>query len=157
MRINRHQEVRRSVGMNPRILKVSTRYEWTVATFDHFISRKGTYDLTCRKMINFLSIYGSIALVDFRPFFSVLIYTQSVGLLGREISSSQGLYLHREQHKHNKPTHISMPRVGFEPKIPAFERAKAVHALGRAATVTGLIYFRCCIIGIHNILCHLAY
>jgi hypothetical protein len=30
----------------------------------------------------------------------------------------------------NKPTH-----VGFEPTIPAFERAKTVHALDRAGTV----------------------
>jgi hypothetical protein len=30
-----------------------------------------------------------------------------------------------------------MPRVGFEPMIPAFERAKAVHALDRTATVIG--------------------
>jgi hypothetical protein len=30
-----------------------------------------------------------------------------------------------------------MPRVGFEPRIPAFERAKTVHALDRAAIVIG--------------------
>jgi hypothetical protein len=30
-----------------------------------------------------------------------------------------------------------MPRVGFEPTIPAFERAKTVHALDCAATVIG--------------------
>jgi hypothetical protein len=30
-----------------------------------------------------------------------------------------------------------MPQAGFEPTIPAFERAKTVHALERAATVTG--------------------
>jgi hypothetical protein len=30
-----------------------------------------------------------------------------------------------------------MPRVGFEPTIPMFERAKTVHALDRAATVIG--------------------
>jgi hypothetical protein len=30
-----------------------------------------------------------------------------------------------------------MPRVGFEPTIPVFEWAKAVHALDRAATVIG--------------------
>jgi hypothetical protein len=30
-----------------------------------------------------------------------------------------------------------MPRVGFEHTIPAFERAKAVRALDRAATVAG--------------------
>jgi hypothetical protein len=31
-----------------------------------------------------------------------------------------------------------MPQVGFEPTIPAFERAKTVHALDRSATVIGL-------------------
>jgi hypothetical protein len=30
-----------------------------------------------------------------------------------------------------------MPRVGFEPTIPVFERAKTVHALDSAATVIG--------------------
>jgi hypothetical protein len=34
-------------------------------------------------------------------------------------------------------TQIPMPRVGFEPTIPVFERAKTVHALDRAATVRG--------------------
>jgi hypothetical protein len=33
-----------------------------------------------------------------------------------------------------------MPRVGFEPTIPMFERAKTVHALDRAFTVIG--YFK---------------
>jgi hypothetical protein len=28
-----------------------------------------------------------------------------------------------------------MPRVGFEPTIPVFERAKGVHVLDRAATL----------------------
>jgi hypothetical protein len=30
-----------------------------------------------------------------------------------------------------------MPRVGFEPTIPVFERAKTNHALDHAATVIG--------------------
>jgi hypothetical protein len=30
-----------------------------------------------------------------------------------------------------------MPRVGFEPTIPVFERAKIFHALDRAATMIG--------------------
>jgi hypothetical protein len=30
-----------------------------------------------------------------------------------------------------------MPRVGFDPTIAAFERAKTVHALDRAAAVIG--------------------
>jgi hypothetical protein len=33
-----------------------------------------------------------------------------------------------------------MPLVGFEPTIPAFERAKTVHALDRSATVIGPSY-----------------
>jgi hypothetical protein len=37
----------------------------------------------------------------------------------------------------NKGTQTSMPRLGFEPTIPVFERAKAVHALDRAATMIG--------------------
>jgi hypothetical protein len=34
-----------------------------------------------------------------------------------------------------------MPRVGFEPTIPVFERANTVHALDRAPTVIGLLNF----------------
>jgi hypothetical protein len=36
---------------------------------------------------------------------------------------------------HDKRTQTSMPRVGFEPTIPSFERAETVHALDRAASV----------------------
>jgi hypothetical protein len=41
-------------------------------------------------------IYGSAALVDLGRFFSFLIYTQQVILLGRRISPSQGRYLRTE-------------------------------------------------------------
>jgi hypothetical protein len=72
------------------------------------------------------------------PFFSsVILYTESVGLLGRGISPSQGLCLHTGQHKHNKRTYTSVCGVGFKPTTPVFERAKTVHALDRAATVMG--------------------
>jgi hypothetical protein len=37
----------------------------------------------------------------------------------------------------NKHRLTSMPLVEIEPTIPAFERAKRVHALDRAATVIG--------------------
>jgi hypothetical protein len=53
----------------------------------------------------YVSAYGSTALVDLGRFFSFLIYTQSVGLLGRGISPSQGHYLHTEQHKHRINVH----------------------------------------------------
>jgi hypothetical protein len=58
----------------------------------------------------------------------------SLGLLGRVISPSQGRYLTQTQNEHKQ---TSMPRVGFETTTPAFERAKTVHALDRAATVIG--------------------
>jgi hypothetical protein len=32
-----------------------------------------------------------------------------------------------------------MPRVGFEPTTPVFERAKAAHALDRAPTEIGVV------------------
>jgi hypothetical protein len=67
--------------------------------------------------------------------FSFLVLRVSVGLLGRGISSSQGRYLHRTTQAQNKRRQTSMPWVGFEPMIPAFERAKTVHALDRTATV----------------------
>jgi hypothetical protein len=68
--------------------------------------------------------------LDLGRFFSFLIYTQSVGILAWGISPSQGRYLTQTQHKR---TQTSMPRVGFEPTTPVFERAKIVHALDRAA------------------------
>jgi hypothetical protein len=52
---------------------------------------------------------------------------QLVGLLGRGISPSQGRYL----------TQTPMPWVGFEPTIPAFERANTFHVTERAAIVIG--------------------
>jgi hypothetical protein len=56
----------------------------------------------------------------------------SVGHLGRVISQSRGRYLTQTQNKHIQ---TCMLRVGFEPTIPAFERAETVHDLDRAATV----------------------
>jgi hypothetical protein len=69
--------------------------------------------------------------------FRSLFYTQSVGLLGRVTGPKQCRYLHTVQHKLNKHTHTSMPRVGFQTTTPAFERAKTVHGLDRRAIATG--------------------
>jgi FAD synthase len=71
-----------------------------------------------------------------KPFVSLQFHNlrYSVGLLGRVISPSQGRYVIQTQNKHQQ---TSIPLVGFEPTIPEFERAKAVHALDRAATVIG--------------------
>jgi hypothetical protein len=61
---------------------------------------------------------------------------QSVGLLGRVISSSQGLYLYTNTENAHTTLNIHA-RVGIEPTVPASARAKTVHALDRSVNVTG--------------------
>jgi hypothetical protein len=48
------------------------------------------------------------------------------------------LRTHRTIETQNKRAQTSMPRVGFEPTISAFKRAKTVHSLDRATTVIGI-------------------
>jgi hypothetical protein len=48
-----------------------------------------------------------------------------------------------------------MPRVEFEPTTPIFERAKAVHALDRAATVIGHFVITVSIMASESITLHL--
>jgi hypothetical protein len=72
-------------------------------------------------------------------FSSVIFCTQTVGLLGRMISPSQGRYLHTGQHEHTDIHALS----GFETTIPAFKRRKTVHALDLATTVIGDMLILC--------------
>jgi hypothetical protein len=100
----------------------------------------------------FFWLYSSLRAlaVSLKPSVSLqsLDVGQSVGLLGRVISSSQGLCLYTNtekpytQHKH----YTSMSRVGFEPTVPASERARTVHVLDRSATVTGTF-----VLGVDNV------
>jgi hypothetical protein len=77
-----------------------------------------------------MTVSGSAALVDLGRFFSFLIlYT-----VGRTPWIGDQPVAGLTQ---NKRRQTSIPRVGLEPTIPVFERAKAVHALDRAATVIG--------------------
>jgi hypothetical protein len=86
---------------------------------------------------SFLFLYGSTDLWTLTAFSESQSYMQSVGLLGLGISQSQDRYLYMTTLTQNKCTQTSMPRAGFEPTIPVFELAKAVHALDCAATVIG--------------------
>jgi hypothetical protein len=52
-------------------------------------------------------------------------------------ASLRPLFTHGKAQTQKKRTQTSLPRVGFEPTIPVFERAKTVQALDRAATVLG--------------------
>jgi hypothetical protein len=54
------------------------------------------------------------------------------------------IHAHRTTQTQDKRTQTSMPRVGFEHTIPAFERAKRVHDIDRAATVIGLLKLKLC-------------
>jgi hypothetical protein len=52
---------------------------------------------------------------------------------------ARSLPTHRATQTQYKGIQTSIPQVGFEPMIPVFERAKTVHALGRAAAVIGRV------------------
>jgi hypothetical protein len=66
--------------------------------------------------------------------FSILIlFTQSVRLLGQGISPSQCRYIHRTKRAQNKQTNRDAS-LGLEPTISVLEQAKTVRALDRAAT-----------------------
>jgi hypothetical protein len=87
----------------------------------------------------YLSIYGSaVILLDLGRCFSFLIlYTVDRTPWAGDQPVERPLPTHRTTQAQNKSTQTFMPRVGFDPTIPAFERAKTVHALDRAATVIG--------------------
>jgi hypothetical protein len=73
------------------------------------------------------------------PFFSFLIlYTVGRTPWTGDQPVARPLPAHIGQLKQSKRIQTSMPWVGFEPMIQAFERAKTVHALDRAATVIGI-------------------
>jgi hypothetical protein len=74
------------------------------------------------------------------PHFSVSrSYTESVGLLGRGISQSQGRYLHTGQYKHRINTHTQpCLKWDWNPRPLVFKRAQTVHALHRTVTMIDL-------------------
>jgi hypothetical protein len=89
-----------------------------------------------------LNIYLSTAvqsfLLDLGRFFSFLISnTVSMTPWTGDQTVASLLPTYRTAQTQNKRTQMSMPWMGFEPTIPAFERAKAVNALDGAATGIG--------------------
>jgi hypothetical protein len=88
-------------------------------------------------------LFFSLSLLLYNPldlgrFFSFLIlYTVGTTPWKGDQPDARQLPTHGTTQAQNKRTQTSMPRVGFEPTIPVFERAKTVHALDRVATVIG--------------------
>jgi hypothetical protein len=90
---------------------------------------------------SYFFIYLSIALHPFSDlgrFFSFLIlHTFGRTPWNGDQPAARPLPTHRTTQTQNKRIQTSMPRVGFEPTIQVFERAKTVHALDRAVTLIG--------------------
>jgi hypothetical protein len=67
-----------------------------------------------------------------------MIILQTVGLLGRVISPSQGRYLNTGQYKHRINAHTDMHVIsGIRTHNSSVERSKSVQAFDYAATVIG--------------------
>jgi hypothetical protein len=101
-------------------------------------------------LINF---HSSVALQRFVgpcPFlqFRYRIYTDSSGrqdsLDGGSARRKAANYTQNNTNRINAHTQTSMPRVGFEHTIPAFQRAKTVPAIDRATTVPGAAPYGIC-------------
>jgi hypothetical protein len=87
-------------------------FHFSLSQVPWFVYRSVWLNYDWKKSALFVSLHLSdlwlySPLLDLGRFFSFLIYTQSVGFLGRGCSPSQGRCLHTEQHKHkiNAPRH----------------------------------------------------
>jgi hypothetical protein len=68
----------------------------------------------------------------------VIFFTQTVGLLERVISPSQGRYLHTRQRKYRINAHTDIHALsGIQTHGPSPQAREAFYALDRAATVIG--------------------
>jgi hypothetical protein len=114
---------------------------WETKFYTH---SKNHRDYLSTYLSKYLSVCLSVYLWPYSPllglgrFFSFLIlHTVSRTPWTGDQAVARPLPTHRTTQTQNKSTQASMPWVGFEPTIPAFERAKRVHALDRAATLIG--------------------
>jgi hypothetical protein len=77
-------------------------------------------------------------------FIFLLSFTQTVGLLGRVISSSQGRYLHRGQHKHRINSHTDIHALSGirtqAPSVWASEDSSCLRPRGRCVRWLKLIH-----------------
>jgi hypothetical protein len=107
-----------------------------------FIQRRGTKCLEVH-LSTYLSIYLSMALQSFvgpwSLFNFLILYTVGCtdSLDGGSARQKPATCTDKTPQTQNIPRQTFMPRVGFEPMILVFERAKTVHTLDSAATVIG--------------------
>jgi hypothetical protein len=98
------------------------------------LQHRRPYSSKLRKL--FFSPIGSTAVAGPRPLlqFRNHLFTQSVGLLGRVISPSQGHYLHTGQHEHRinlyKNIHALNGIRTHHPRVRASEDSSCLSKLG---------------------------
>jgi hypothetical protein len=96
----------------------------------------GIYFLPTQSFLNtfiYQRIYRSL-LAPGLLFSFVIFLTQTVGLLGRGISQSQGLYLHTGQHKHRINTHTDIHALNgirnHDPSVRASKESSYLRSCG---------------------------
>jgi hypothetical protein len=77
-------------------------------------------------------------------FCSVIFFTQTVGLLGRVISPSQGRYLHTGQHKHGINAQADIYALSgirtHDPNVRAGEDSSCLRLRGHCDQLSSIIY-----------------
>jgi hypothetical protein len=126
------------------------RFLWFIASYQfigtfllsvrhHLLPASGHVQFCTQKVLFYhhrrLSRTRHLGLFRFWIYFSEIYgpIGQLVGLLGRGIGPTQGLYLYTGQYNTGK----RVPRVGFGPPIPVFERPEIVRASDCSAIGTG--------------------
>jgi hypothetical protein len=92
--------------------------------------------------ITFLSLWLYSPLDLGRFFRFLILYTVGRTPWTGDHPAARLLLTHRTTQTQNELTQTTIPRVGLEPTIPLFERAKRVHASDLAVTVIGSVTFR---------------
>jgi hypothetical protein len=86
---------------------------------------------------------GPWPLLQFHKLF--FCFTQTIGLLGREIRPSQGRYLHTGQQKHRIKAHSDIHAFsGIRTHDPSIRVSEDSSCLDRAATVVGVYETNAC-------------
>jgi hypothetical protein len=122
-----------------------------LAPFDQKLTAMLLWDSQYNYICTILYIFiGPTAPVDPGLFFSfMIIFTDGRTPWTSDQHVARPLPKCRTTQTQNKHIHTPTPCVGFEPTIPASERAKTVYGLDRSAIVTGFI---CIILYIFHII-----
>jgi hypothetical protein len=117
---------------------------WTSQSNPHQVLKHGSPSITEAQMycwfihcyyISFIQQWLYSPLLGHGLFFSfIILFTQTVGLLGWVISPSQGRYLHTRQHKHRINAHTDIHALNgiwtHNPRVQASEKSSCLRPCG---------------------------